>query len=221
MDFPGGTEEVALAQPTRARIFAFLADRRVAASTEEIATALQLHPNGIRRHLERLVAAGLLERRRSQGGPGRPGDRWRIAAGARPGGESPSGDADLARWLARAFPSSIAGENEVERVGHEIGGELVPEGAGDPVETFGEVFAALGFQPVLKVKTDGSFTCKLTNCPYRDSVRENADVICTLHRGITAGLLAKLDPQATLVRFDPRDPDRAGCMVGVSAARSD
>ncbi len=62
---------------------------------------------------------------------------------------------------------------------------------------------------------DGGFTCTLENCPYRASARENPDVICTLHRGLSAGLLSKLDPDAKLTRFEPRDPDRAGCVVGV------
>jgi hypothetical protein len=43
-------------------------------------------------------------------------------------------------------------------------------------------------------------------------------VVCTLHRGITAGLLAALDPKAKLTRFEPHDPTRAGCLVEVEGA---
>lgn len=92
--------------------------------------------------------------------------------------------------------------------------EAAPETTDDPVESFRGVFAALGFQPMIEM-SEGGFTCTLENCPYRASVRENPDVICTLHRGLSAGLLSKLDPKAKLVRFEPRDPDRAGCLVGV------
>ena len=70
----------------------------------------------------------------------------------------------------------------------------------------------------MNVKADGGLTCHLENCPYRDSVRENADVVCTLHRGITAGLLAELDPRAKLTGFEPHDPERAGCLVEVRSA---
>ncbi|MEA2658437.1 MAG: hypothetical protein QOF64_1028, partial [Candidatus Binatota bacterium] len=59
------------------------------------------------------------------------------------------------------------------------------------------------------------FTCSLGNCPYKVSVRESPEVVCTLHRGITAGLLAELDPKAKLTEFVPKDPERAGCLVGV------
>jgi predicted ArsR family transcriptional regulator len=56
----------------------------------------------------------------------------------------------------------------------------------------------------------------LGNCPYRDSVRENQAVVCGLHRGITEGMLAELAPEATLTRFEPADPDRAGCLLEVA-----
>ncbi|MBK5220320.1 MAG: hypothetical protein JJE35_11125 [Thermoleophilia bacterium] len=82
------------------------------------------------------------------------------------------------------------------------------------------VAAALGFQPALEVGDDGGFTCRLENCPYRESARENPDVVCTLHRGITVGLLAELDPEARLTRFEPHDPDSAGCPVGVRGGRA-
>lgn len=216
MDPPGASDDV-LAQPTRARLFALLVERRTSAGTEELARALGLHPNGVRRHLERLHEAGLLERQRSRGGRGRPGDVWTVAAGADPGGRHPSGYTDLARWLARAIPAGPSRLREVEEAGREIGRELAPEHGDEPVERFRQVLSALGFQPVLKAGEAGAFTCRIENCPYRESVRENADVVCTLHRGLTAGLLAELQPTAKLLRFEPRDPDRAGCMVEVTA----
>ena len=209
-----------LAQPTRARVFAQLVECRTAVGTERLAGLLGLHPNGVRRHLERLQEAGLVERRRSRGARGRPSDRWLVAPGAHPGGERPSGYADLARWLARAVPAGPRRLREIEKTGREIGREMAPAGSDDPVEDFRQAIAALGFQPVMKARRDGGFTCRLENCPYRDSARENPDVICTLHRGITAGLLAELDPEAKLIRFEPHDPDRAGCLVGVAGPGS-
>jgi predicted ArsR family transcriptional regulator len=218
MDLP--SSEDVLAQRTRARIFAWLVERRTAVSTEELAQSLGLHPNGVRRHLELLREAGLVERRQNRGTPGRPGDRWLVASGAHPGGQRPSGYTDLARWLARAIPSGRNRLREVERAGREIGTELAPrDGVEDPVEGFRLALTSLGFQPTLEPGTDGDFVCRLENCPYRDSVRENADVVCALHRGITSGLLAELIPEARLERFEPRDPERAGCVVGVTGPR--
>lgn len=48
-----------------------------------------------------------------------------------------------------------------------------------------------------------------------DQSIENQTIVCGLHRGITEGMLAELDPKAKLARFEPDDPDRAGCLVEV------
>jgi hypothetical protein len=56
----------------------------------------------------------------------------------------------------------------------------------------------------------------LCNCPYRDAVRENQAAVCTLHRGITEGLLDRLDPMAWLADFVAEDPYEAGCRIDVA-----
>jgi predicted ArsR family transcriptional regulator len=50
----------ALAQPTRARLFALLGELRRPVGTDELARHLGLHPNGVRVHLERLEEGGLV-----------------------------------------------------------------------------------------------------------------------------------------------------------------
>jgi predicted ArsR family transcriptional regulator len=215
MDLPNGSAGV-LAQPTRARLFDLLLEHKTPVRTDVLAAGLGLHPNGVRRQLERLQEAGLVERRRVRRGAGRPHDEWSPARGASPGGERPRAYGDLAGWLARAIPASAGRLRAVERTGREIGRELVPAGGGGALEIFGDVFAALGFQPAIDVKADGSVRCRLCNCPYRDAVRANQEVVCGLHRGLTEGFLAELAPGARLRSFEPGDPDRAGCLVEVS-----
>ncbi len=219
MDLPQPVEGV-LAQPTRAQIFSFLVERRSPAGTDQVAEHFGLHPNGVRRHLERLEEGGFVTRTQVRLAQGRPRDSWTVSPDAQPGGDRPRAYADLARWLARAIPAGPTRLRELERAGQEIGRELAPEPGGDPVERFRDTIAALGFQPAIDRDADGGFTCRLENCPYRDSVKESAEVVCTLHRGITAGILAELDPKAKLTRFEPHDPERAGCVVEVSGVSS-
>jgi predicted ArsR family transcriptional regulator len=57
----------------------------------------------------------------------------------------------------------------------------------------------------------------LHNCPYRDAVRENQPAVCRLHRGITSGLLDRLDPSAKVAAFIPKDPYAAGCVIDLDA----
>jgi predicted ArsR family transcriptional regulator len=218
MDLPQNGDEV-LTQRSRARMFSWLAERREPASTEELAAAMKMHPNGVRRHLERMQEAGLVERSRSKGRRGRPVDLWVIAAEANPGGERPSGYTDLARWLARAIPPGRNRLREVEKAGREIGRELAPSGQeGDPTEGFRQALSSLGFRPALESKADGGFICRLENCPYVESVRENQPIVCALHKGITSGLLAEILPGARLASFEPRDPEVAGCVASVSGS---
>ncbi len=215
MDLPEA--EGALAQPTRAHIFSFLVEKRSPAGTEEVAAHFGLHPNGVRRHLERLEEGGFVVRTRVRAGQGRPRDSWAISPDAHPGGMRPRAYSDLAGWLARAIPDNRSRRGEVERMGAEIGRELAGDRSADPVEDFRLALSALGFQPRIEPRGDGGFACTLGNCPYRDSVRENQPIVCALHRGITAGLLEELAPGRRLTEFEPHDPDRAGCEIGVSA----
>lgn len=206
----------ALAQPTRAQIFSFLVERRRAATTDEIAAHFGLHPNGIRRHLERLLEGGFVNRSQVREGKGRPRDSWTISADAHPGGERPRAYSDLAGWLAGVIPAKPGRLREVEGAGMEIGRELAAAPGGDPATDLRDALAALGFEPELE-RGAGGYSCRLGNCPYRDSVRENQEVVCGLHRGITAGIVAELDPASKLTHFEPRDPDQAGCLIEVSA----
>ena len=72
---------------------------------------------------------------------------------------------------------------------------------------------ALGFQPRREIDSAGTLTYRLCNCPYREAVHENQAVVCTLHRGITRGLLDAIAPETELAGFVPRDPDTAGCLI--------
>lgn len=214
MDVPARSGDV-LSQPTRARVFALLSELRRAVGTEELAESLGLHPNGVRAHLERLQEAGLVERRRERIARGRPRDIWTISPGAHPGGESPTGYAELSRWLARA----LAAPGDVEAEGRRIGRELATDPAGEDEraseQRLFDMLSSLGFAPEREPAGEDETTYRLCNCPYRDAVRENQPLVCGLHRGLTSGLLDVVDPDATLEGFEPRDPDAAGCLIRV------
>ena len=212
----------ALALPTRRRLFAALSDLRRPAGTEELAERVELHPNGVRLQLERLRDAGLVTRERVPQGPGRPRDMWAVASDARPWGEAPRGYTDLGRWLAGLISSRRTSRRSVQASGREIGRDLAPVGAtSPPEETFHATLASLGFQPRRDVDASGRLTYRLCNCPYREAARENQDVVCTLHWGITLGLLDELAPGTKLTGFEPRDPDTAGCLIELHDGMAD
>ena len=200
----------------RGRLFALLGELRRPATTQELASGVGHHPNTVRTQLQRMADAGLLERRTTRQPRGRPRHHWSIAAGARPGGKAPEAHRQLASWLARAM-ARPAGLGEVERLGREIGIELAPEPSGGSLgDALQDALAALGFAPRRERPAPNQLRYELRNCPYREAVRENQPAICTLHRGITAGLLHRLDPDARLAGFVARDPYAAGCVIEVA-----
>ncbi len=215
MDVPGTERDDVLAQPTRARLFALLGELRRPAVTDELARRLGLHPNGVRLHLDRLLEAGLVVRRQQPRPRGRPRDEWSLSPDAAPGGGPPSGYGELARWLARAIPPQPSRLRDVERTGREIGREIAPTGAASVDAALRDTLSALGFQPLVERDSSGRLCCRLRNCPYSESVKENQEIVCTLHRGITRGMLDVLEPGARLSRFIPHDPDSAGCEIEV------
>ncbi len=203
----------ALSQPTRARLFALLSELKRAAGTAELAERLELHPNGVRVHLERLEQQGLVERVRVRRQRGRPPDAWTIARDAQPGGRAPHAYQDLGRWLARALKAGRGGLRGIEETGRQIGCELAPKDQEHDADALQTVLIALGFRPTITHRKGDRMTICLDNCPYRDAVRENQPAICALHKGITRGLLDVLEPRAKLTGFVPHDPDKAGCVI--------
>ena len=211
----------ALAQPTRARLFALLAELRRAAGTAELAERLGLHPNGVRLHLERLEQERLVERVRVRTQRGRPPDAWRIAPDARPAGAKPRAYEDVSRWLARTAGRRAGGLRGIEETGRQIGRELAPTVSPAAADAFETTLIALGFQPTVPRRESERITFCLGNCPYTAAVRENQPAVCALHKGITRGLLDVLAPRARLAAFVPHDPDQAGCLIDIRGLAPD
>ena len=212
MEIPTRPGDV-LSQPTRARLFALLSELRRPAGTEELAERVKLHPNGVRVHLDRLRESGLVQRTRERQARGRPRDAWAISATARPGGDPPSAYANLGRWLVRTMVAEEIQVSDVEETGRQIGRELMADADHSPEVRFHTALVAMGFQPRRDANPDGTLTYCLGNCPYREAVREKQALVCGLHRGMTRGMLEVSEPRTSLVRFSPRDPDEAGCLI--------
>jgi predicted ArsR family transcriptional regulator len=204
-----------LSQPTRARLFALLAELQRTAATAELALELGLHPNGVRMHLERLEQEGLVERVRVRTQRGRPPDAWRVAPDARPAGAKPHAYEDLSRWLARTAERHPGGLHRIEDTGRRIGRELAPSIGESATQTLETTLIALGFQPSVVAHEADRVTFCLGNCPYSAAARENQPAVCALHKGITRGLLDMIDHRANVVRFVPHDPDEAGCVIEI------
>jgi predicted ArsR family transcriptional regulator len=212
MDVPARSQDP-LAHPTRGRVFRLVAELRRPVATEELSELLELHPNGVRVHLGRLLQDGLLQRDRVRGPRGRPRDVWTLAAGADQARRAPSGYAQLGRWLVRMLAAYPPPRHRIEATGRRIGRELAPAGPDSVDERMRTALTSMGFEPRLEAGDGLDLVYRLGNCPFCEAVRESPDV-CTLHRGITRGLLDAIAPEARLAAFVPgQDPLRAGCLI--------
>ncbi len=216
LDLPADGRQARRARPADPSA-AVQAARRTARHDGRVGAAAGLHANGVRVHLDRLERDGLLIRTTERRPRGRPRNRWTIAPDARPSGQPPRGYRDLARWLSRAIdPRTTQPTRRLEATGRAIGRELAPAKQSQPSQALIASLAALGFQPHIQIGDPGDFTICLDNCPYSEAVTENQAAICTLHRGITRGLLEVLEPQARLTAFEPQDPHTAGCTIRIT-----
>lgn len=210
----GERPEEALSQPTRQRLFRLLGDLRAPAGTEDLAQRIGLHPNGVRVHLERLREAGLIRRDRVPQPRGRPRDMWSVAPDAAARAEPQRAYADLGRRLASAMSAGAGSLRAVEAIGRKIGRTIAKETDAATAEaSMHAVLSSMGFAPTRRVESTGTLTYELCNCPYREAVAENQPVVCTLHRGITRGLLDTLAADTQLTAFVARDPVAAGCLI--------
>ena len=184
----------ALGDNTRYAIYIELARSARPRSTTEVAEALDLHPNTVRPHLERMRDVGLLEQQvESTGAVGRPQHRYSLSPDAPALGLEPPVFPLLARMLVRMGALAQVAATEAVEAGREQG--VVDAGAFDPSTPCEDALVAqldlLGFDPEIE-GADGKVTVAFTHCPFRDLAQANPDLVCGLHRGMVEGLVDTL-----------------------------
>jgi predicted ArsR family transcriptional regulator len=199
-----------LGDNTRYAIYLELARSPVPLSTGDIAATLDLHPNTVRPHLERMREIGLLEvDADSRGTVGRPQHRYSLAADAPSLGLEPSTFRLLAGLLAGAAALAGVESEQAATVGREQGrmAAALRVDADSCVDALVAELTDLGFDPA--VGEDGAMTSiAFTHCPFRELAEAYPELVCHLHRGIVEGLVeewgdATVDRFATLADRDP------------------
>jgi predicted ArsR family transcriptional regulator len=227
-----------LADGSRYAVYQEVARAGEPLSTTAIASRLQLHPNTVRLHLEKLREAGLLEVSTDRhGSVGRPQHRWAVVAQAPSLGLEPSGFRLLAHLLAEVAAQRPDDGSGVAAVGRRQGLATSSgrgSGSGAPMvaclRAVMDELSDLGFDPALEDSTDldqelpqGLAGISFTRCPFRELAVLYPDLVCELHRGLTEGILsgavasnpgaaARLKSFSSLVDPDP-------CRVEVSLSR--
>lgn len=200
----------ALGDPTRHRIFRYLADAGDPVGVAELTEHVGLNHNAVRQHLAKLVEAGLVvESTAPPSGRGRPRLVYRVdpTADSRWGVTGPY--ERLSLWLSELVRS---GDSPIE-VGRRAGRRqrLGAPADGDPVEVLVEQMARHGFDP--EVVRDGDrVELVLRTCPFESTALADPDTVCELHLGMAYGVCDDL-PGLEVDELVPHDPRRAGCRL--------
>ena len=194
----------ALGDNTRYAIYLELARSPVALSTGDIAETLDLHPNTVRPHLERMRDAGLLDVEvDNRGTVGRPQHVYSLASDSPSLGLEPPVYPVLSGMLARV--AAALGPTAARRSA-DAGAPRGRKAAACVAAVMAEL-TDMGFDPASA--DDGSVTTvAFTRCPFRELAEAYPEVVCHLHRGIVEGMVAALggvevERFATLADRDP------------------
>jgi predicted ArsR family transcriptional regulator len=205
----------ALGDNTRYAIYLELARSPLPRSTAEIAAELDLHPNTVRPHLERMREVGLLDVEvDNRGAVGRPQHRYSLTADAPSLGLEPAAYPILAALLANLASTFGPAADDVADIARDHGRRRAETRA--PSECVAAVEAELadmGFDPA--VGRDGNVaTIAFTRCPFRPLAEAFPEVVCHLHRGMVEGMVDVLEG-AEITRFATLE-DRDPCQVDLA-----
>ncbi|HUP87269.1 MAG TPA: helix-turn-helix domain-containing protein [Acidimicrobiales bacterium] len=199
----------ALGDNTRYAIYLELARAPSSRSTSEMAETLELHPNTIRPHLERMRDIGLLQVVvDARGTVGRPQHRYSLSPDAPSLGLEPSSWPVLARMLADVAAFMAPEVDDVAALGEEQGRAAADRRRGRPcVDALTDALAELGFDPASAAEGKVA-TIAFTHCPFRELAEQYPDLVCNLHRGLIEGFVdelggASVTAFATLADRDP------------------
>lgn len=218
----------ALGDNTRYAIYLEIARAASPLTTTNVADALDLHPNTVRPHLERMREVGLLQvETESRGEVGRPQHRYSLAPESPSLGIEPPAMPLMSRMLLGVAAAAGASRDEAVEIGRQQGraaaaaveAAAVVAELDDPEDRAAVCIAALvdeltrvGFDPAVADDGDG-VVIGFTRCPFAELAEANPELVCNLHRGLIEGFVeavggAGVTEFGTLV-------DRAPCQVAV------
>lgn len=186
----------ALGDNTRYAIYLELARSNRPLATAEIAEALDLHPNTVRPHLERMREVGLLELEvDARGGVGRPQHRYFLSPESPSLGFEPPVMPMLAEMVLSLAERMGASGDDAAAVGHRrgLGDAQRYEHAPSSLEALVAELDRLGFDPTVTEGPDElTAVVGFAHCPFRALAEANPELVCSLHRGLVEGFVEAL-----------------------------
>ncbi len=192
----------ALGDPTRRAIYIAIRESPEPVTTSQVAKLFSIHPNVARHHLDLLIEDEYLaigeQARRDGPGAGRPAKTYESTAKEVSVHFAPRRFEMLVEMLIRVLdevaPEDVSGV--AERVGRAYGEELADEigrpeepGYDGAVRAVASAMTGLGFSVDPDVAGQRLLT---SHCPFGEAATNHPEVICSLDRGIVAGMFGAL-----------------------------
>jgi predicted ArsR family transcriptional regulator len=202
-------EARALGDPTRHRVFRYIADSERPVTVAELTAYVQLNHNAVRQHLAVLKDVGLiLEEIESRNRPGRPRLLYRLHPEAAGKWGTPGAYAWLAALLAEALQHGWSAREVGREEGLRRSQEYVDS---DPIDAIEQELVGSGFRP-RRSDRGRQMGFVLGRCPFTDVAATHPETVCQLHLGLAEGLAEGLG--ALIVdRLTAKDPHQAGCRL--------
>jgi predicted ArsR family transcriptional regulator len=212
----------ALVEPLRRRLYEFTVAHEQGVTRDEAAMSLGMARSVAAFHLDKLVAAGLLEaehrRLAGRGGPGagRPA-KWYRRAARELAVSIPERHYQLAAEVlaeaAEAASGGVGVDDALRRAARGCGqrlGALLSETLGTgKVDRLVEVLSEHGYEP----RREGN-TIWLANCPFDALATSHRQLVCGMNLDLLRGLAEAAGLSPGLARLDPK-PGR--CCVTLAA----
>lgn len=197
-----------LGSVSRAALLDALREHGAPMSIAELSTAVGLHANTVRSHLEQLEQAGyVLSETEPPRGPGRPRLVYRATAASEEGRNYKL----LAELLTRHLAATSPNPGQAAVAAGRAFAAVAPEGetaddAPQALRTLVQILADSGFAP--EVSADGG-SISLRHCPFKELAQAQRDVVCGVHLGLIQGALHQLHAPIAATRLVPFvEPDR-------------
>lgn len=205
-------------QGVRAQRYRLLADARRLAIVEalgegprqvaELARLLGIHPTTVRSHLEKLLAAGMLEEEAGlPAGRGRPSKRYRLRQPLL------ASDPEVRLFVGSLVSllrrmsgdgASAAAEDEGARRGRELGRSFRHPSIEQTAREVVELLERLSFAPAPPVRRKDALAVDVRHCPLHvDPFDPDGAVVCAFHKGLIRGLAEVSSGEKVGVRLMP------------------
>ena len=203
-------EARALGDPTRHRLFRYIAEMNRPVGVAELTAFVQLNHNAVRQHLAVLKQAELIiEETEVRSRPGRPSLLYRLHPEAAGKWETTGSYAWLAGMFAEAVSEGLTPREVGRREGHRRA--LRHHDGEDSIDTIEQELFRNGFRPARTERGD-TVSFVLGRCPFEDVAVTNPEAVCQLHLGLAEGLADDVG-DVSVNRLTVKNARRAGCRL--------